>query len=73
MLGRIDDVDAAGEHGDRAVLERGLVRRRVDAAGEPRGDDVAGAAELAPRTWRASFWPGGRAVARADDGDHRAR
>ena len=41
VLGRINDVDAAGEHGDGAVFERGEMRRRVDAAGKPRGDDEA--------------------------------
>jgi hypothetical protein len=39
VLGRINIVDAAGEHGDGAMVERGGVRRRVDAAGKPRGDD----------------------------------
>ena len=61
MLRRIDVVEAAGEHRDGAVLERRLVGRRVDAAGEPGGDDVAGAADARRRTCgRASGRPPSR-------------
>ena len=68
ILGRVDDVDAAGEHGDGAVLERGKMRRRVDAAREARGDDEAFQAELGGEL-AGEFLPDGRAVARADNGD----
>ena len=54
------------------LFERRLVGRRVDAAGEPRGDDVAGAAD-AGGEHAGELLAGGRAVAGADDGDHRAR
>ena len=72
MLRRIDVVEAAGEHGNGAVLERRLVRRRVDAAGQPGGDDEAGAAD-AGREHAGELLARGRGVARADDGDDRAR
>ena len=59
VLGRIDDVDAARHHGDGAGLERGLMRRRVDAARQAGDDHMAFAADLArqlpgefPRRWR---------------------
>ena len=70
VLGRIDVVDAAGQHGHGAGRERRLVRRRVDAAGEARGDDEAGRAD-AGREQAGELLAGGRAVAGADDGDHR--
>ena len=34
ILRRVDDVDAAGEHGDGAALERGKMGGGVDAAGK---------------------------------------
>ena len=47
MLGRIDAVLAAGEHGDRPGCETGAMRRRVDAARQPGDDGKAGLAEFA--------------------------
>jgi hypothetical protein len=46
ILRRIDDVDAAGEHGDGAVFERGAMRRGVDAARQTGGDDEAFQCEI---------------------------
>jgi len=43
VLRRVDDIDAAGDHGDRgaACRESALVRRRVDTPGQPRDHDQA--------------------------------
>lgn len=65
---RIDDVDAAREHGDRPMLERCHVRCRIDAAGEPRSDDEALKREIGRELAR-KFLSDGGAVACADDGD----
>ena len=46
LLG-IDDVDAAGDDRDGAGVERALMRRGVDAAGQTRDDDEPGRAEPA--------------------------
>jgi hypothetical protein len=70
VLGRINYVDTAGEHGDGAVLERGNMRRGVDAAGEPGGDDEALKREIG-RNLAGEFLSDGGAVARTDDGDDR--
>ena len=56
MLRRIDVVEAAGEHGDGAAVERRLVRGRVDAAGEPEAMTKP-APPMPAANMRASFWP----------------
>ncbi len=45
MLRRVRDVDPGAQHGDRVAshVERRLMGHRVDAAGQPTDDDVAGA------------------------------
>ena len=43
---RVDHVDAARHHGHRPGVERGLMRRRVDAAREAGDDGMAFAADL---------------------------
>ena len=72
VLARIDAVDAAGEDRDRAARKRRLVRGRVDAARQPGDDDELGVAEALGEQ-RRHLAPGDRGVARADDGDRRAR
>ena len=52
------------------MLERRHVRRRVDAASEPGGDDETFEAKLGGDL-TGEFLPDGRAVARADNGDDR--
>ena len=47
MLGGIDAVVAAGEHGDGAAHEARAMRGGVDAARKPGDDAEAGAAEIA--------------------------
>ena len=58
VLARVVDVEAAAEDGDRSArtLERGLVRRRVDAAREARDDRHARARQL-PREREATSRP----------------
>lgn len=56
ILGRIDDVDAAGEHGDGAMLERRKMRRRIDAAGEPEVMTNPSSARSVA-IWRVNFCP----------------
>lgn len=46
VLRRIDDVNAAGEHGDGTAFERGKVRSGVDASCQTRGGDEAFKPEL---------------------------
>ena len=70
VLGRIDVVEAAGEHGDGAGVDRRLVRHAVDAARQARGDDEAGAADLVRELAR-QLGAGRRALSRPDDGDGR--
>ena len=72
MLGRIDAVMTAGQYRHRAAVDAGAMRRLVDAAREPGGDDEAGLAEVA-RQPLGEFEPGAGGIARADDGDHRPR
>jgi hypothetical protein len=71
VLRRVDDVDAARLHRDRAGGEARLVRGGVDAAGEARRRGVAGGAEVAgePRRHAAAER---RGVAGADERDRRA-
>ena len=71
--GGIDDVDAAGQHGDGAGRRARLVRRGVDAARQARDDDEAGLRRARRRGRAAKRCAGGRGVARADDGDGAAR
>ena len=72
ILRRVDHVEAARHHGDGAGLERGLMRRRVDAARQAGDDHVALAADLA-RQLPGEFPRDGGGVARAHDGDTAAR
>jgi hypothetical protein len=68
VLGRIEDVDAAGDDRDRSGLERAVVRGGVDAAGEPGDDDRARLAErLGEAAGEAAG--GGGGVARAHERD----
>jgi hypothetical protein len=52
------------------MLERGKMRRRVDAAGEPRSDDEPFKRKIGGDL-AGEFLSDGGAVARADDGDDR--
>ena len=70
ILRRIDVVQPAGEHSHRAVLHRGFVGGRIDAAGKAGGDDVARAADAGSKH-AGKLLAGRRAVAGTDDGDHR--
>ena len=70
VLGRIHDVDAAGDHGDGARCERCLVGSRIDATRQSGGDHDAGFTEGASKGAR-QLAAGSRGVARADDGEHR--
>jgi len=56
ILRRVDDVDAAGDDGDRAMLEACGVRGGVDAAREARGDGEAFETK-GVAIWRVNFWP----------------
>ena len=67
-LGRIGPGVAAGEHADRAGLERGDMGAQVDAAREAGDDDVARLPEPA-RQPVGEGEAGGGGVARADDRD----
>ena len=49
VLRRIDDVDAAGDHGAGSARERAFMRRRVDAARQAGGDDEPGCAKIGAR------------------------
>src|SRR5438128_12444189 len=61
----VDDIDAAGDDGDAAGLERAQMRGGVDAAGEARDDDDAGLSERGGEV--AGETPAvGRGVARPD-------
>ena len=66
VLGRIDPILAAGEHGDGAGRQAGAVRGRIDAAGEPGDHGEAGFAQAA-RQLLGDLDAGGRSIARADD------
>ena len=72
MLGRIDMVMTAGEHGDGSGGDARAMRRRVDAAREARHDHKTGFAEFAREPF-GEFHAGRRRIARADNGDHRQR
>ena len=69
VLGRIDDVDAAGDYRDRPGPDRAVMGGGVDAAGEAGDDDGAGIAQL-ERELAGEAAGGGRGVARPD---HRHR
>ncbi len=68
ILGRIDDVDPARDHCDRAARQRAVMRGAVDAAGEARDDDIARRAEIVGEL-PGEAARGSRGVARADQGD----
>ena len=70
VFGGIELVEPAGEHGDRAGVDRRRVGGGVDAAGEAGGDRVVGVAK-AGRDLGGEFPSRHRGVARADDGDGR--
>ena len=68
ILGRIDDVDAAGDDRNRAGFKRSVVRSRIDAARQARDDrDILHAQPLRKLAREAAGRGGG--VARADHGD----
>jgi hypothetical protein len=71
MLGRIDFVVAAGEHGHRAALDAGAMCRLIDATRQARGDDKSGVAEIVCQL-ACEFQPGARGVAGADNRYHRS-
>ena len=72
VLRRVDLVDAAGQHGDRAGGQGGLMGGGVDAARQAGGDDEArlpqGGGQL-----RREAPAGQRGIARADERQGRAR
>jgi hypothetical protein len=68
VIGGINPFMTAGQHRDRAACKTGVVRRRVDAARQPRDDAEAGLAQRAREAF-GEFHAGGRGVARADNGD----
>jgi hypothetical protein len=70
MFGRIDPVMTAGEHGNRAALDRGAMRRLIDAAREAGGDHKSGLAEIARQHLR-ELQSGAGSITRADDRNHR--
>ena len=70
ILRRVDDVEAAGQHRQRAGGEGALMRRGVDAAGEAGDHGEAGLAQL-PRHVTGEAAAVQRGVAGADDADHR--
>lgn len=67
ILGREGDVEAAGDHADRA-RQRADMRRGVDAAGEP-GDDRRALRREIVREAAGEAACRRRGVARADDRD----
>src|SRR5581483_3020287 len=70
VLGRVDDVEATGEHGDGAAAgdEGRAVRDGVDAAGEAADDGDAVTREVG-REVLGGLAAVGRGAPRADDGD----
>ena len=72
VLRRIDMGVAARHCRYRAGRETATVGGGVDAAGEPRGNDKSGLAEIAREAF-GELDAGGRCVARTHDGDHRLR
>ena len=70
MLGRIDFVMSASQHGDRAARHAGAMRGLIDAARQARDDDETGLAEIAGQR-AGEFQPGAGRIARADDRNHR--
>ena len=70
ILGRIENVDAAGDDADRAAVQRAVMGRAVDAAGQAGDDDQSLAAEVVGQPAREAAGRGG-SVAGADDGDGR--
>src|ERR1700693_4743154 len=72
ILGWVDVVDAAGEHGNRARRQRSLMRGRIDAARKA-GDDHKAGMPKAGRELPGEFASECRRIARAYDSDHLAR
>ena len=74
MLSRIDPVESRPEDRDAAAtgVERGAMRRRVDAARQAAHDDDAGRRQLAADR-RGNGQPLARRGARPDHGDHSRR
>ena len=68
---RVEDVDAAGDDADRAAVQRAVVRRAVDPAGQARDDDQVLLPEIVRQAAREAA-RGRRGIARADDRDRRA-
>ena len=66
VLGRVEDVDPAGDDSDRAAVERAVMRRAVDPAGEARDDDEVALAEIVSKAAREAARRR-RGIARADD------
>ena len=66
VLGRVEDVDAAGDDADRAALQRAVVRGAVDPAGEAGDDDQVLLAEVVGQPAREAAGRR-RGIARADD------
>jgi len=71
VFGGVKDVDAAGDYSNRAAVERAVMRRAVDPAGEAGHDDQAVLAKLISEAAGESARRG-RGVAGSDDGDCRA-
>ncbi len=66
ILGRVENVDAAGDHADGATVQRAVMRRRIDPARQSGDDHRALAAEVMGQTPREAAGSG-RCVARPDD------
>ena len=71
VVGRINIAEAAGEDRNGAGLEGGLMRPRIDAARQPRDDDMAGPREGA-RNLLGESKARRRRIARADHRDFRS-
>ena len=71
ILGRVEDVDASGDHADRAALQRAVVRGAIDAARQPRNYDTALLAEVMGESPCKAACRSGR-VTCADEGDSRS-
>ena len=72
VFGRVNALEPAGEHGNRAAGEARAMRSGVDAARQARHDAETVLAQLA-REPLGEFDAGRGGIARADDRDHRAR
>ena len=72
MLRRINPVLSAGQRRDRAGGKAGAMRRRIDAACQPRRDHETGEPKIMRQPF-GEFQSGRRGVARTHDRDHRPR